>query len=217
MSSVVTDPLHGMESRINYSDMTNNYNMRAGYGTTGMSPNYNMMDYRTMMNQGGTRLGVSRGRQFGNSWGLANQGINGAGQNNLNRRIGAGEDEADTSIYGSYLNYDYGTTGGSGVRRSNGLTSGAGFGLTGLGAKTSGYGGGSSGYSPISVVSNYGPGACEDEGLNPALVLATLAGAAVAFYLIYTKLTGITGRKIQTDNIVPYIASLVLAGKYMSQ
>merc|ERR1711997_7350 len=68
--------------------------------------------------------------------------------------------------------------------------------LGGLGASGFGnYGAGNvglgrnSGYSAINVVSGYGPGVCEDRGLNPILVLATLAGAALAFFIIYRQVT----------------------------
>ena len=70
-------------------------------------------------------------------------------------------------------------------------------GLLGLGS--SGYGGGHSGigYEPTSVVSGYGYGPSQQckTGLNPLLVLLTLAAAAAGFYFLYTKVTGITGRK----------------------
>ncbi len=70
-------------------------------------------------------------------------------------------------------------------------------------AEPSGWGGG--GYDDrVTYVSGYGPSRCSDDGLNPFLVLITLAGAAVGFYFIYNKLTMITGRKTGDffDNLV---------------
>ena len=62
-----------------------------------------------------------------------------------------------------------------------------------LGLGSSGYGG----YEPTSVVSGYGYGPSQQckTGLNPLLVLLTLAAAAAGFYFLYTKVTKITGRK----------------------
>ena len=100
--------------------------------------------------------------------------------------------------FGNYDVYDYG-----GINRGYAGSSGSGLGV--------GYGG----YSPVSVVSGYGPSVCEDKGLNPALVLATLAGAALAFFIIYRQIT--TGGKRNLtptpDEFLNYLANLVWSGE----
>ena len=104
--------------------------------------------------------------------------------------------------FSQYVNYDYPNYGG--LSRQYGA-SGAG---SGLGV---GYGG----YSPVSVVSGYGPSVCEDKGLNPALVLATLAGAALAFFIIYRQITQGGKRNLSptANDFIEHVSSLVWSGK----
>ena len=119
---------------------------------------------------------------------------------------GLGGAGAGNRRFGQYGNYDYSNYGGLGA---------------GAGALNRGYGGGSGlgvgygGYSPVSVVSGYGPGVCEDKGLNPALVLATLAGAGLAFFIIYRQIT--TGGKRNLNpsvtEFLDHAASLLWSGE----
>ena len=91
-----------------------------------------------------------------------------------------------------------------------------GAGNVGLG-RNSGYGGsGPSGYSAINVVSGYGPGVCEDRGLNPILVLATLAGAGLAFFIIFRQVTGGGKRTINptVNEFLEHISNLFWSGKW---
>ena len=96
------------------------------------------------------------------------------------------------------------------------------FGLSGGGQRLgSGYGGGGyapTGYSPVNVVSGYGPGVCEDKGLNPALVLATVAGAALAFFVIYRQVTSGGKRNLNpsVNDFVEHISNLAWSGEYIS-
>ena len=102
--------------------------------------------------------------------------------------------------------YDYGNYGGQAGSRQYG----AGVGGSGLGQA---YGGG---YSPVSVVSGYGPSVCEDKGLNPFLVLATLAGAGLAFFIIYRQITT-GGKRNLNPSVTEFFdqaASLLWSGEY---
>jgi hypothetical protein len=120
-------------------------------------------------------------------------------QRALRRRNGAAEAGGGAAAAAA------GSDSGSALSDLN--AAGGGLGLTGLnnrgqgllGLGSSGYGGGHSdgGYEPTSVVSGYGYGPSQQckTGLNPLLVLLTLAAAAAGFYFIYTKLTSIAGRK----------------------
>merc|ERR1719430_2822915 len=84
-----------------------------------------------------------------------------------------------------------------------------------LGGSGGGYGGyGASGYSPVNVVSGYGPGVSEDKGLNPALVLATIAGAALAFFVIYRQVTSGGKRNLNptVNDFVEHLTNLVWSG-----
>ena len=78
-----------------------------------------------------------------------------------------------------------------------------------LGLGSSGYGG----YEPTSVVSGYGYGPSQQckTGLNPLLVLLTLAAAAAGFYFLYTKVTKIAGRKRRDLELDP-ISEFVYTG-----
>ena len=68
----------------------------------------------------------------------------------------------------------------------------------------------------MSVVSGYGPSVCEDKGLNPFLVLATLAGAGLAFFIIYRQITT-GGKRNLNPSVTEFFdqaACLVWSGKY---
>ena len=101
--------------------------------------------------------------------------------------------------------YDYGNYGGVAGSRQ--------YGGSGAGQLGQGYGGG---YSPVSVVSGYGPSVCEDKGLNPFLVLATLAGAGLAFFIIYRQITT-GGKRNLNPSVTEFFdqaASLLWSGEY---
>ena len=103
--------------------------------------------------------------------------------------------------------YDYGNYGG---QAGNSRQYGGSIGGSGLGQA---YGGG---YSPVSVVSGYGPSVCEDKGLNPFLVLATLAGAGLAFFIIYRQITT-GGKRNLNPSVTEFFdqaASLLWSGEY---
>ena len=124
------------------------------------------------------------------------------------------------SGYGNYGNYGNVNRGlGFSSPRSLGGVGASGFGNYGAGnvglGRNSGYGGSGSGYSPINVVSGYGPGVCEDRGLNPILVLATLAGAALAFFIIYRQVTSGGKRTINptVNEFLEHISNLFWSGK----
>ena len=109
--------------------------------------------------------------------------------------------------FSQYANYDYPNYGG--LSRGYGASGAGAGGVSGLGV---GYGGG---YSPVSVVSGYGPSVCEDKGLNPALVLATLAGAALAFFIIYRQITQGGKRNLSptANDFIEHVSNLVWSGK----
>jgi hypothetical protein len=127
-----------------------------------------------------------------------------------NRRTAA----AGLGSYGNNLGLSgYGGGGGTTGILNRGYGGGSGYGGGG-----SGYGGGG-GYAPVNLASGYGPGVCEDKGLNPALVLATLAAAAVAFAVIYRQVTG-GGRKFKkppttVQDYVDVVADLIWSGELM--
>ncbi len=108
-----------------------------------------------------------------------------AALNPTNRRIAGGG--VGISGYGVGGGYGYGGGGGyGGYDRSSGYGhSGGGYG----GHSGGGYGGGYGGYTPINVLSSGYGAVCGDEGLNPALVLATLIGSAVAFAVLFRQVT----------------------------
>ncbi len=89
---------------------------------------------------------------------------------------------------------------------------------SGYGHSGGGYGhsgGGHSGYgAPVNVVSGYGPSQQCESGLNPLIVLLTLAGAAIGFYFIYIKLTMSGGRTFggTGGNIVDTVADVLWIG-----
>ncbi len=110
--------------------------------------------------------------------------------------------------------------GGLGAGLGGGLKSAASNGLmalasSGYGGGHSGYGSGHSGYGgPVSVVSGYGPSQQCESGLNPLVVLLTLAGAAIGFYFIYIKLTMSGGRTFggTGGNLVDSVADIMWIG-----
>ena len=118
------------------------------------------------------------------------------------------------SVSESDLNAEGGALGSAGLTGLNNR----GQGLLGLGS--SGYGGGGHtgiGYEPTSVVSGYGYGPSQQckTGLNPLLVLLTLAAAGAGFYFLYTKLTSLAGRKKREASEsyhLDWIADLVFNG-----
>lgn len=192
------------ESRVNYADMVDTLG--------GASNSFNTQGYRNTM-LGQNRLGQSMARQQGNSF----------TQRTVSNAAGA----AGTGL--SNLDYDYNISETPNRRFSSpgasgygnvGLTGAGGYGTTGL--TRNGYGGGGSGYgsgygyTPVSYGTDYAT-TCEDKGLNPALVLATLAGAAVAFALIYRQIT--IGRSLKSGPPTPkqfldYLAEAVWSGKF---
>ena len=189
-----------------------------------------MAGYQSLM-LGQNKLGQSAAKAgFANRVGAA-KGVAGAA---------AGGGVGATGLGGS-LDYDYGGAGigasaGLAANRRNGMGyggggAGSGFGGGyggggGFGGAGSGYGmaaanrgsgyGGGGGYQPINYLgSGYGQ-VCEDNGLNPALVLATVAGAAVAFAVIYRQVT--VGRSLKSgppssNEIFEYFANLVWMGE----
>ena len=202
--------------------------------------------YKSMMTLGQARqhgLGQSRlqgqAESLNNLWYRYGQGTGGqapgnsGGQSSFSGRKGAlagGNTQAGAgNQFVSYdYDYDYGAGGGAGAgglagagnRRfsqyydynnyGGGLAGSRQHGGSGLGV---GYGGG---YSPVSVVSGYGPGVCEDQGLNPFLVLATLAGAGLAFFIIYRQITT-GGKRNLNPSVTEFLdhgASLLWSGEY---
>ena len=195
-------------------------------------------DYKSLLQGSGPRLGQTRlgsdSSNLNNLWLQYGQNMYGQNMYNSRKGVGAatGEQTASSSesLGAAYdYDYDYGdysNLGGSlaGSRRlglagygnvglmdySRGLGLGRQYGGSGLGV---GYGGG--GYSPVSVVSGYGPGVCEDKGLNPFLVLATVAGAALAFFVIYRQITTGGKRNLNptANEFLEHFSSLVWSGE----
>jgi len=157
---------------IGYLDYFQNDNV----GLTGIGLRRKLALQRALRRRNGAAASVSGGAGAGAGAAGAGAGAAGAGTLSATDLTGAG---------GSL-----GTTGLTGLNNR-------GQGLLGLGS--SGYGVGHSGigYEPTSVVSGYGYGPSQQckTGLNPLLVLLTLAAAAAGFYFLYTKVTGIAGRK----------------------
>lgn len=191
-------------------------------------------DYKSLLQGSAARLGQTR-LGSADSSNLNNLWLQ-YGQNMYNSRKGVGAATGEQSASSSQslgaaydYDYDYGdysNLGGSlaGSRRlglggygnvglmdyNRGLGLGRQYGGSGLGV---GYGGG--GYSPVSVVSGYGPGVCEDKGLNPFLVLATVAGAALAFFVIYRQITTGGKRNLNptANEFLEHFSSLVWSGE----
>ena len=197
-------------------------------------------DYKSLMQGAAPRLGQTRLGTPTDSSNLNNLWLQ-YGQNMYNSRAGLGASSAEQTAstshnLGAAYDYDYdyadySNLGGSlaGSRRqglggygniglldynTRGLGLSRQYGGSGLGV---GYGGG--GYSPVSVVSGYGPGVCEDKGLNPFLVLATVAGAALAFFVIYRQITTGGKRNLSptANEFFEHFSSLVWSGEYQSE
>ena len=196
--------------------------------------------YKSLMQGGAARLGQTRLGAVTDS-DLNNLWLQ-YGQNMYNSRkgvtAGTAEQAASSSQslgavydydydYGDYSNVGGSLSGGQGLAGSRrlglggygniglldytrGLGLGRQYGGSGLGV---GYSGG--GYSPVSVVSGYGPGVCEDKGLNPFLVLATVAGAALAFFVIYRQITTGGKRNLSptANEFFEHFSSLVWSGE----
>ena len=189
---------------------------------------------------GQTRLGAATNNlnnlwlQYGQQYGQQYGGQYG-GQNMYNSRKGAGsgsEQAATSSELGAaysdydYADYDY-NLGGLAANRRQGQGGLGGYGNIGqwdyagaglsrqYGGSGLGVGYGGSGYSPVSLVSGYGPGVCEDKGLNPFLVLATVAGAALAFFVIYRQITTGGKRNLNptANEFFEHFSSLVWSGE----
>jgi len=238
-----------MESRLGASDMIG--------GQSEAISNFNMMNYKNMMQTKQPQLGQSRARLMNQYNNAVNAGLNnyaqlqGAAQNAGNvgaqnsfaqrggAAAGAGMTTASSNQFPAYDYSDYGDYATANFNRRQGGLSGYGnIGMSGYGnyggggyrnygasgganrnygGSGGGYGGGGyvpSGYSPINVVSGYGPGVCEDKGLNPALVLATVAGAALAFFVIYRQVTSGGKRNLNpsVNDFVEHIATMVWTG-----
>ena len=183
------------------------------YGS-GSQANYGQVGQGSFASRKGGLGAGSSGVLGGSNSG--NAGANGGGQypsydydyddyGNINMANLGGAANRRFGSYDTYLDYgglSRGYGGGSGAVGGSGL--GAGYGLSG------------GGYSPVSVVSGYGPSVCEDKGLNPALVLATLAGAALAFFIIYRQITSGGKRNLSPtpNEFVDHVANLVWSGKF---
>ena len=201
--------------------------------------------YKSMMSQGRQQLGQSRlqagagAESLNNLWHRYGQGLaSSGGQNSFSGRKGAlaANTQAGAGAGNQFVSYDYdydygagagagagaGGLAGAGNRRfsqyydySNygGLAGSRQYGGSGQGQLGQGYGGG---YSPVGVVSGYGPSVCEDKGLNPFLVLATLAGAGLAFFIIYRQITT-GGKRNLNPSVTEFFdqaASLLWSGEY---
>jgi hypothetical protein len=69
-----------------------------------------------------------------------------------------------------------------------------------LGLGSSGYGD-DFGYSPYSGdLGGYGHQSCQQNGLNPLLLILTLALAGAGYYIMYTRLTAIAGKRKKRDD-----------------
>jgi hypothetical protein len=211
------------ESRIGYNGLNslsnNNLYLPTGYGGTGnrllgygvggaaAAGNDKSTEATTGLGNDDTDLGQGIGYldYFQND----NVGLTGIGlrrrlalQRALRRRNGAaaavsGGAGAGAGAAGAGTLSATDLTGAGGSLGAAGLTglNNRAQGLLGLGS--SGYGQTGIGYEPTSVVSGYGYGPSQQckTGLNPLLVLLTLAAAGAGFYFLYTKVTGIAGRK----------------------
>ena len=178
----------------------------------------------------GNVVATANGQVAGAAGDALNQAANsldydysGISVNPANRRIAGGG--IGISGYGGGV----GATGGYNRGGAYGVGSGAG----GMAFdRSSGYGGHSGGghsgggygsYTPINVISSGAGAVCEDEGLNPALVLGTLVGSALAFAVLFRQVTG-GGRKRREfpaedsisdgfDNTIEYVADLLWQGR----
>ena len=199
-------------------------------------------EYKNLMQSGGARLGQTR---LGPDTSALNNLWLQYGNNLYNRKgVGSGSEQAATSsqLGAAYPDYDYadydynlagGLSGGLAANRRQGLGGLGGLGGQGgygnigqwdyagsglsrqYGGSGLGVGYGGAGYSPVSLVSGYGPGVCEDKGLNPFLVLATVAGAALAFFVIYRQITTGGKRNLNptANEFFEHFSSLVWSGE----
>lgn len=176
---------------------------------SGISSSSEAPEYKNLMTGGwnNQRLGTSQ-LSSSNDQASLNKlwyqyGLNGQQQSGYSSRLGeaaAGAGNGALGAGGGSINYDYDYPDYGASNRRYGQYGGFyDYGSRSYGGAGSGLGVGygSGGYSPVSVVSGYGPGVCEDKGLNPFLVLATLAGAGLAFFIIYRQIT--TGGKRNLD------------------
>ena len=194
------------ESRVNYSDMVDTMG--------GTSNSFNaQLGYRNIM-LGQNRLGQSIARQPGNSL-LQRAGAEGVNAVGANAVGGTGSANFDYDYSASQVPNRRFSNGGLSSYSNVGMTGAGGYGTTGL--TRNGYGGSGSGYgyTPVSYATDYAT-TCEDKGLNPALVLATLAGAAVAFALIYRQVT--IGRSLKAGpptakQFIDYLSDAVWSGE----
>lgn len=168
-----------------------------GHGSEDAGQGIGYLDYFQNDNIGVTGVGLRRRlalqRALRRRNGAAAATLGGAGA------AGAGVDTASLNSIGANSAVDLtgagGALGGLGALGAAGLTglNDRSQGLLGLGS--SGYGHSEYGYEP--AISGYGLGPSQQckSGLNPLLVLLTLAIAAGGFYFLYTKLTSLAGRK----------------------
>ena len=198
------------ESRLNYADLS---------GDGGI--NYNMYGYRNLAAAADGGIGQNRLNGFGQRAGLATSGVGGGGAvGGGGGVVGGGGGGLNQAAAGQYL--DYADYGGGGVA-SAGLANRR-YGGGGMMTRSSGYGSGGRGYGHQNVnFLSEAYGMCEDEGLNPALVLATLAGAAVAFLVLFNQVGGF-GRKKRSalkysaglpsaSELIEYLSSAAYVGK----
>ena len=241
-TAVGGDNLVAMESRITTNDMLGQTASAPNYGMAGYR---NMMlakqgQQQTLgqsrqrgSHQGGAAQNTFSQRSGAGVAGLTDTAANqipaytdyqdygGVGASGVGTYGTANRRNQGFSGYGNYGNYGNMNRGlGFSSPRSLGGAGASGFGNYGAGnvglGRNSGYGGSGGGYSPINVVSGYGPGVCEDRGLNPILVLATLAGSALAFFIIYRQVTGGGKRTINptVNEFLEHISNLFWSGKW---
>ena len=235
------DSLVAMESRITTNDMLGqtgggapNYGM-LGYRNMMLAKQAQQQQTLGQSRQRGSQGGLGQNSFSQRSGGVAGltdsaanqipaytdyQDYGGVGASGVGSYGTANRRNQGFSGYGNYGNYGNVNRGlGFSSPRSLGGVGASGFGNYGAGnvglGRNSGYGGSGSGYSPINVVSGYGPGVCEDRGLNPILVLATLAGAALAFFIIYRQVTSGGKRTINptVNEFLEHISNLFWSGK----
>ena len=238
-TAVGGDNLVAMESRITSNDMLGQTASGPNYGMAGyrnmMLAKQGQQHTLGQSRQRGSQLGgvaqntFSQRSEAGLSDAAANQipaytdyqDYGGVGASGVGAYGTANRRNQGFSSYGNYGNYGNMNRGlGFSSPRSLGGAGASGFGNYGAGnvglGRNSGYGGSGGGYSPINVVSGYGPGVCEDRGLNPILVLATLAGSALAFFIIYRQVTGGGKRTINptVNEFLEHISNLFWSGKW---
>ena len=219
MSSSSNQKQAAPESRIGYGANRNNNNnmlyLPTGYGETQL----NDKSSESTTGLGSDEIDLGQGIGYLDYFQTDNAGLTGFGLRRklalqqraqmLRRRngqaasVGASPSASPASNAGAATDLT-GAGGALGLAGLTGLNS-RNDALLGLGS--SGYGG----YESPGVVSGYGYGPSQQckTGLNPLLVLLTLAAAAAGFYFLYTKITKITGRKkrdlIDSDPIADFV------------